>query len=100
VPLEFGLIPAGALYTSVEDMEKFIQFHLNDGVVGNKQILEKRYLEEMYTVPFPVKDQIEGYALGIDKKKKYDSWLWFPFEYDMVSRIWHRHDFAYKFSKP
>jgi CubicO group peptidase (beta-lactamase class C family) len=75
VPLEFGLIPAGALYTSVEDMEKFIQFHLNDGVVGNKQILEKRYLEEMYTVPFPVKGQIEGYALGIDKKKKYDSYF-------------------------
>ncbi len=70
VPLEFGMIPAGALYSSVEDMAKFIQFHLNYGVVGNKKILEKKYLEEMYSVPFPVKGQIEGYALGIDKDEK------------------------------
>ena len=74
VPLEFGLIPAGALYSSVEDMAKFIQFHLNDGVVENKKILGKKYLEEMYSVPFPVKGQLEGYALGIDKKKKYGSY--------------------------
>ena len=74
VPLEFGMIPAGALYSSVEDMAKFIQFHLNYGVVGNKKILEKKYLEEMYSVPFPVKGQIEGYALGIDKTKKYGSY--------------------------
>ncbi|UCE07313.1 MAG: beta-lactamase family protein [bacterium] len=74
VPLEFGMIPAGALYSSVEDMAKFIQFHLNDGVVGNKKILEKKYLKEMYSVPFPVKGQIEGYALGIAKAKKYGSY--------------------------
>ena len=74
VPLEFGMIPAGALYSSVEDMAKFIQFHLNYGVVGNKKTLEKKYLEEMYSVPFPVKGQIEGYALGIDKTKKYGSY--------------------------
>jgi len=73
VPLEFGMIPAGALYSSVEDMAKFIQFHLNDGDVGTKKILEKKYLREMYSVPFPVKGQIEGYALGIDKVKKYGS---------------------------
>ena len=74
VPLEFGMIPAGALYSSVEDMAKFIQFHLNYGVVGNKKILEKKYLEEMYSVPFPVKGQIEGYALGIDKDKNNGSY--------------------------
>jgi hypothetical protein len=28
----------------------------------------------MYSVPFPVKGQIEGYALGIDKTKKYGSY--------------------------
>ena len=74
VPLEFGMIPAGTLYSSVEDMAKFIQFHLNDGVGRNKKILEKKYLEEMYSIPFPVKGQIEGYALGIDKTKKYGSY--------------------------
>jgi CubicO group peptidase (beta-lactamase class C family) len=74
VPLEFAMIPAGALYSSIKDMTKFIQFHLNDGVVGNKKILEKKYLEEMYSIPFPVKDQIEGYALGIDKDKNNGSY--------------------------
>ena len=74
VPLEFGLIPAGALYSSVEDMAKFIQFHLKDGLVENKKILGKKHLEEMYSVPFLVKDQIEGYGLGIDKNKKYGSY--------------------------
>ena len=74
MPLEFAMIPAGALYSSIKDMTKFIQFHLNDGVVGNKKILEKKYLEEMYSIPFPVKDQIEGYALGIDKDKNNGSY--------------------------
>jgi CubicO group peptidase (beta-lactamase class C family) len=74
VPLEFGMIPAGTLYSSVKDMAKFILLHLNDGIVKNKQILQKKYLEEMYSVPFPLKGQIEGYALGIDKKKKYGSY--------------------------
>ena len=74
VPLEFAMIPAGALYSIINDMAKFIQFQLNDGVVGNKKILEKKYLEEMYSIPYPVKGQIEGYALGIDKNKKYGSY--------------------------
>lgn len=74
VPLEFAMIPAGALYSNIVDMAKFIQFQLNDGEIGSKRILEKKYLKEMYSVPFPVQGQIEGYALGIGKVKKYDSY--------------------------
>jgi CubicO group peptidase (beta-lactamase class C family) len=74
VPLEFAMIPAGALYSNIVDMAKFIQFQLNDGEIGSKRILEKKYFKKMYSVPFPVQGQIEGYALGIAKVKKYGSY--------------------------
>ncbi len=74
VPLEFAMIPAGALYSNIVDMAKFIQFQLNDGEIGSKRILGKKYIKEMYSVPFPVQGQIEGYALGIAKVKKYGSY--------------------------
>jgi len=74
VPLEFAMIPAGTLYSSIIDMAKFIQFQLNGGEVGNKIILGKKYLREMSTIPFPLRDQNEGYALGIFKKNQYDSY--------------------------
>ena len=36
IPLEFAMIPAGACYTNVVDMAKFIQLHLNEGNIMGK----------------------------------------------------------------
>ena len=67
------MMGAGGVYSSVDDMAKFIQFHLNLGEIEGKSMLEPSILEEMYRVPFPVKGQTGGYALGIDTYEKYNS---------------------------
>jgi CubicO group peptidase (beta-lactamase class C family) len=67
VPLEIPIIPSGGFYSSANDMAKFIQFHLNKGVVSKKNIIKDDILKEMYKIPFPADSQTEGYCLGIDK---------------------------------
>jgi len=67
------MMGAGGVYLSIDDMAKFVQFHLNLGEVNGKKLIEPSLLEEMYTVPFPVKGQTSGYALGIDTYEKYNS---------------------------
>ena len=67
VPLEIPMIPSGGFYSNARDMAKFIQFHLNRGEVNGKAILKPELLDEMYTIPWPVTNQYEGYALGAVK---------------------------------
>lgn len=67
VPLAIPMIPAGSVYSSAEDMAKFIQFHLNKGKFNNKSLLKPDFIDEMYTISFPHKGQKAGYALGIAK---------------------------------
>jgi hypothetical protein len=58
------MIPAGACYTNVIDMSKFLQFHLNRGKHNGKIILESKYFDEMYEIPFA--DSEIGYALCVE----------------------------------
>ncbi len=64
IPIKFAMIPSGACYSSISDMCKFLQFHLNRGKYKNKVLLEEKYLDEMYDIPFS--NEKVGYALGID----------------------------------
>jgi CubicO group peptidase (beta-lactamase class C family) len=75
IPLDIPMVPSGGLYASARDVAKFIQFHLAGGRVRGKALLGDSLLKEMVTVPFPVKGQTEGYALGLDSKKdqKYET---------------------------
>ena len=57
---------AGGVYTCIADMAKFVQFHLNQGKFDGKELITASLLAEMYAVPFPVRGQMGGYALGID----------------------------------
>jgi CubicO group peptidase (beta-lactamase class C family) len=65
MPLEVPMIPAGGMYTNVNDLARFIQFQLNRGVVDGHSVLSPELLDEMLTVQFPVRGQREGYALGV-----------------------------------
>lgn len=75
VPLEFGLIPSGAFYASVEDMAKFVRFHLNRGRVDGRQIVPLPILREMYTLQFPVEGQRMGYGLGLGRYERFGTYL-------------------------
>ena len=62
---EAPVFPSGGAYCDIEDMVKFIQFHLNEGKVDEKTILKQDILKQMYEVPFDTDGKNEGYALGI-----------------------------------
>ena len=65
MPLEIPMIPSGGFYSSANDMAKFIQHHLNNSSA----------LGEMYSIPFPINGQTEGYALGVGRTDKYNTWF-------------------------
>ena len=50
---DFGMVPAGNLYSSVNDQAKFLKFLFAGGVGPNGHILKRETLEKMYTIQFP-----------------------------------------------
>ncbi len=66
IPLEVPMLAAGGVYTNAQDLSRFVQFHLNRGRVGDKQMLGEKFLDEMY-------GQTGGPPLGIGKGKNHDS---------------------------
>ncbi len=66
---------AGEIYSTVGDMSNWLQFHLHEGRVGDRQLISKAIMREMYAVQqsVPVKwrpssdvydPQFTGYGLG------------------------------------
>ncbi|NIM48804.1 MAG: serine hydrolase [Gemmatimonadales bacterium] len=65
LPLRFSMIPAGGLYSSIEDMAKYVMFHVNMGRVDGKQVLRKDLMREFHSIQFALPGQRFGYALGL-----------------------------------
>jgi CubicO group peptidase (beta-lactamase class C family) len=62
----FPMVPSGGLYSSANDMAKFVSFHLAGGKVKGRRLIAENFLKEMYTPQFAAtKDEIYGYGLGI-----------------------------------
>lgn len=62
---EVPAYPSCGVYSDIEDMVKFIQFHVNGGKVNGRTILKQELLKQMYEVPFDESGKNEGYALGV-----------------------------------
>ena len=71
VPVEIPMVAAGGVYTSAAELTRFVQFHLNRGMVSGRAVLDARQLDAMYTSS-PVSP---GYGLGIAIGKKHDTYL-------------------------
>ena len=63
-PTEWLLIPSGGVWTTAKDMARYLQFHINEGVVGGNRLLRTDLVETMYTPPNPAALG-QYYALGI-----------------------------------
>lgn len=63
IPVIVPMIPAGGVYTNIVDMAKYLQFHINKGVVNGQAILDRKLVAEMHTPAFPEKHQRSGYGL-------------------------------------
>lgn len=60
VPLKIPLIPSGGVYTSARDMAVYAKFHLNQGKINGKTVLEEKFWKEMHSFSFG-----GNYSLGI-----------------------------------
>lgn len=65
VPVVFPEIAAAGLYSSVRDMSKYVQFHLNDGVVDGRRLLREDLMEQYHSIQFARPDQRTGYTFGL-----------------------------------
>jgi hypothetical protein len=59
------MIPAGGVYSTLHDMAKYLQFHINKGVVNGQRILRADLMEEMHTIQFPCPRQRCGYCMAL-----------------------------------
>ncbi|MFX1532782.1 MAG: serine hydrolase domain-containing protein [Promethearchaeota archaeon] len=75
IPVDIPMIPAGAVYTNILDMAKYLRFHINKGRVNGKQILRKELIEEMHSVQFPEMKQKAGYCLCLAKSLVSDTYF-------------------------
>jgi CubicO group peptidase (beta-lactamase class C family) len=74
VPLQIPMIAAGGVYTNVNDMAKYLQFHINKGVVDGRRILRADLMDEIHSIQFAVPGQRGGYALGLLRDPVSDSY--------------------------
>jgi CubicO group peptidase (beta-lactamase class C family) len=51
VPEIVPMAGAGGIYGSAEDVAAFVRFHLARGNVGGRQVLDPKWLDEMYALP-------------------------------------------------
>ena len=65
VPLENPMLAPGGVYASIGDMAKFLQFQMNDGKIHGTPLIQEQTLKQMRTIPFPMKDQVSGYGMGL-----------------------------------
>jgi CubicO group peptidase (beta-lactamase class C family) len=74
IPLRIPMIPAGGVYSTVRDMAKYLQFHINNGIVNSRRILRADLMEEMHTIQFPRPGQRTGYCLALIRQSVSNSY--------------------------
>lgn len=60
VPLRIPLIPSGGAYASARDLATYLVFHLNQGRIGQRPLLDEKLWNEMHSFSLP-----GAYSLGI-----------------------------------
>jgi CubicO group peptidase (beta-lactamase class C family) len=73
-PLRIPMIPAGGVYTNINDMVKYLQFHVNKGVVSGRRVLRADLMEQMHAIQFARSRQRFGYCLGLIRCPVSDSY--------------------------
>jgi CubicO group peptidase (beta-lactamase class C family) len=60
VPLRIPLVASGGVYTSIDDLVRYAEFHLGRGRAGERQLLAEPLWQEMHTFRYAC-----DYALGV-----------------------------------
>jgi CubicO group peptidase (beta-lactamase class C family) len=65
-PVDLLIIPSGGVWTTAEDMARYLQFHINSGSLDGKRLLKADLAETMLTPPNPAALYADpAYALGV-----------------------------------
>jgi hypothetical protein len=65
VPVPLPAIAAAGLYSNIQDMSKYLQFHLNGGVVHGNRLLRADLMQQYHSIQFARPGQRTGYAFGL-----------------------------------
>lgn len=77
IPVAVSMIPAGGLYSSANDMAKYVQFQINGGVVGSgtegtsagTRLVPQSLLDTVDAPPSPLtRQQGEGYGVFVGRR--------------------------------
>ncbi|HEY0904875.1 MAG TPA: serine hydrolase domain-containing protein [Marmoricola sp.] len=68
-PLYEAATAAGGLYSSADDLARFLRFQLADGRFGGRRVLDADAMREMRTIPPPFAGEQAGYALGVSRTR-------------------------------
>ncbi len=63
-PAQFLIIPSGGVWTTANDIARYLRFHINEGALDGSRLLRQDLAETMYTPPDPAARGAQ-YALGI-----------------------------------
>jgi CubicO group peptidase (beta-lactamase class C family) len=74
LPLRIPMIPSGGLYSNIRDMAKYLQFHINKGVVDGHRLLRADLIAEMHGIQFAHPGQRSGYGLCLIREPVSDSY--------------------------
>jgi CubicO group peptidase (beta-lactamase class C family) len=64
-PLYEPVTAAGGLYSSADDLARFLRFQLGGGALDGRRVLAAASMREMRTIPPPFDGEQAGYALGV-----------------------------------
>lgn len=59
---DYNALPAGGVNSTAHDLARWLQFHLNEGVAGGKQLISKAALHETHTPQTPQRGQFANSA--------------------------------------
>jgi CubicO group peptidase (beta-lactamase class C family) len=65
VSLQFPEIPSAGLYSNIRDMARYVQFHLNNGIINGRRILRADLMKTFHSLLFALPGQRTGYGCGL-----------------------------------
>lgn len=86
-----GIDPGGSLFSTLDDMGRFVLFHLNRGTVNGKRLVSEEALDRMYTNPEGAAGPPYGLGLALGPRGPGQArhlggsgtFIWFDFEKDL-----------------
>jgi CubicO group peptidase (beta-lactamase class C family) len=65
----FLILPSGGVYTTADDLARYVMFHINRGAIGGQRVLQTELAETLYTPPFAPSIKAQ-YALGLGVEQR------------------------------